>query len=135
MGRRAPGQAPARATAVTGMSAAGDDRVRRVRLTRLLAYDIAANIAGLLLLAAVYLWMHRSVAAGVLAGMVAAHLLVDLVLLRRRSPAQDQSTVAVITASTWLITLGVTPIVPAVFVGVVASKTDHRVGSQAAFLP
>ena len=47
--------------------------------------------------------------------MVAAHLLVDLVLLRRRSPAQDRSTVAVITASTWLITLGVTPIVPAVF--------------------
>ena len=115
MGRRAPGQAPARATAVTCISAPGDDRVRRVRLTRLLAYDIAANIAGLLLLAAVYLWICRSVAAGVLAGMVAAHLLVDLVLLRRRSPAQDRSTVAVITASTWLITLGVTPIVPAVF--------------------
>ena len=100
---------------MTGISAPGDDRVRRVRLTRLLAYDIAANIAGLLLLAAVYLWICRSVAAGVLAGMVAAHLLVDLVLLRRRSPAQDRSTVAVITASTWLITLGVTPIVPAVF--------------------
>ena len=115
MGRRAPGQAAARATAVTCISAPGDDRVRRVRLTRLLAYDIAANIAGLLLLAAVYLWIHRSVAVGVLAGMVAAHLLVDLVLLRRRSPAQDRSTVAVITASTWLITLGVTPIVPAVF--------------------
>jgi len=114
VGRRAPGQARARPTAVTCMSAAGDDRVRRVRLTRLLAYDIAANIAGLLLLAAVYLWI-RSVAAGVLAGMVAAHLLVDLVLLRRRSPAQDRSTVAVITASTWLITLGVTPIVPVVF--------------------
>ena len=43
--------------------------MRRVRLTRLLAYDIAANIASLLLLAAVYLWIHRSVAAGVLAGM------------------------------------------------------------------
>ena len=100
---------------MTGMSAMGDDRVRRVRLTRLLAYDIAANIAGLLLLAAVYLWICRSVAAGVLAGMVAAHLLVDLVLLRRRSPAQDRPAVAVITASTWLITLGVTPIVPAVF--------------------
>ena len=100
---------------MTCISAAGDDRVRRVRLTRLLAYDIAANIAGLLLLAAVYLWICRSAAAGVLAGMVAAHLLVDLVLLRRRSPAQDRSTVAVITASTWLITLGVTPIVPAVF--------------------
>ena len=100
---------------MTGISAAGDDRVRRVRLTRLLAYDIAANIASLLLLAAVYLWIHRSAAAGVLAGMVAAHLLVDLVLLRRRSPAQDRSTVAVLTASTWLITLGVTPIVPVVF--------------------
>ena len=100
---------------MTCISAAGDDRVRRVRLTRLLAYDIAANIAGLLLLAAVYLWICRSAAAGVLAGMVAAHLLVDLVLLRRRSPAQDRSAVAVITASTWLITLGVTPVVPVVF--------------------
>ncbi len=89
--------------------------MRRVRLTRLLAYDIAANIGSLLLLAAVWLWIHRSVAAGVLAGMVAGHLLVDLMLLRRRSPAQDRSTVAVITASTWLITLGVTPVVPAVF--------------------
>ena len=115
MGRRAPGQAPARATTVTGISAPGGDRVRRVRLTRLLAYDIAANIAGLLLLAAVWLWIHRSVAVVLLAGMVAAHLLVDLVLLRRRSPAQDRSTVTVITASTWLITLGVTPIVPVVF--------------------
>src|SRR5260370_3296687 len=100
---------------MTGISAAGGDQVRRVRLTRLLAYDIAANIASLLLLAAVCLWIHRSAAVGLLASMVAAHLLIDLVLLRRRSPAQDRSTVAVITASTWLITLGVTPVVPAVF--------------------
>jgi len=93
----------------------GGDRVRRVRLTRLLAYDIAANIAALLLLAAVWLWLRRSPAVGLLAGLVAAHLLVDLALLRRRSPAQDRSTVAVLTASTWLITLAVVPIVPAVF--------------------
>jgi signal transduction histidine kinase len=88
--------------------------VRRVRLTRLLAYDIAANIASLLLLAVVWLWIRRSPAVGLLAGLVAAHLLVDLALLRRRAPAQDRSTVAVLTASTWLITLAVAPIVPVV---------------------
>jgi signal transduction histidine kinase len=99
---------------MTYTPAAGDDRVRRVRLTRLLAYDIAANIASLLLLAAVWLWIRRSPAIGLLAGLVAAHLLVDLALLRRRAPAQDRSTVAVLTASTWLITLAVAPIVPTV---------------------
>lgn len=114
MGGHGSGQ-PAARTAVTGTPALGEDRVRRVRLTRLLGYDIAANIAALLMLAAVWLWIRHSAAVGLLAGMVAAHLLVDLVLLRRRSPAQDRSTVAVLTASTWLITLGVTPVVPAVF--------------------
>ena len=99
---------------MTGTPTLGGDRVRRVRLTRLLAYDIAANIASLLLLAAVWLWVRRSPAVGLLAGLVAAHLLVDLALLRRRSPAQDRSTVAVLTASTWLITLAVAPVVPAV---------------------
>ena len=90
--------------------------MRRVRLTRLLAYEIAANIAGLLLLAAVYVWICRSVAAGVLAGMVAAHLLVDLVLLRRRSPAREPVDRPLsISPSTWLIALGVSPVVPAVF--------------------
>jgi len=99
---------------MTGTPTLGEDRVRRVRLTRLLAYDIAANIASLLLLAAVWLWVRRSPAVGLLAGLVAAHLLVDLALLRRRSPAQDRSTVAVLTASTWLVTLAVAPIVPVV---------------------
>ena len=99
---------------MTGTPTLGGDRVRRVRLTRLLAYDIAANIASLLLLAAVWLWVRRSPAVGLLAGLVAAHLLVDLALLRRRSPAQDRSTVAVLTASTWLVTLAVAPIVPVV---------------------
>ena len=99
---------------MTGTPTLGGDRVRRVRLTRLLAYDIAANIASLLLLAAVWLWVRRGPAVGRLAGLVAAHLLVDLALLRRRSPAQDRSTVAVLTASTWLVTLAVAPIVPVV---------------------
>jgi signal transduction histidine kinase len=99
---------------MTGLPDLGGDRVRRVRLTRLLAYDIAANIASLLLLAAVWLWIGHSRAVGLLAGLVAAHLVVDLALLRRRSSAQDRSTVAVLTASTWLIALAVTPIVPVV---------------------
>jgi len=93
-------------------------------LTRFLGYDIGAHVAGLVMLTAVHLGVTSRPEILWLATVVAAHLIMDVVVLLRRRGVRaggDGRLIVVLAVSTWAVNAIITLIVPAVVIIMIIS--------------